>query len=397
MANETPPTKTKNPSIWLSRLILLGVALLVCTTAGFITYTQLRRNLSINRIFQFSGAPNLSTAEHLYLEAILITNVDTLEQPAGTNTIPATFTVNSGEGAAQIAQNLQTAGLLTNSELFLQYIRFYGYDSQLEAGSFIIQPGTTIPELAQTLQEALPNEATVTFLEGWRIEEMADYLRRTQPAQIDADLFLAIARRQAPYNLGRYDFLSSLPADATLEGFLFPDTYRLPLDATTDDLIDLMLNTFGERITPAMRQAYGTQGLSLREAVTLASIVQREAVVASERPLIAGVFLNRLTQDIPLQADPTVQYAVGYDAAGQTWWKNPLWQTDLDYDSPYNTYLYGGLPPGPIATPGLSALEAVAFPQSTDYIFFVANCNKDGTHNFSVTYEEHLGYVQACR
>lgn len=395
MAQRQP--KPSKKAVWLSRLVLVGIALTVCGTAVFIIYGQLRRNVSVSRIVQFGGDAALSTAERLYLEAILVANVDELEQPAGSNVVPVSFAVNAGEGANQIAQNLHSAGLLDNPELFLNYIRFYGYDSQLEAGNFIIQSGTTIPELAQLLQEAVPNEVTVTFLEGWRAEEMADYLRKTQPAQINADQFLAIAKREAPYNLGRYDFLSSHPNDQSLEGFLFPDTYRLPLDADADYLVNLMLENFGTRISPAMRQAYGTQGLSLREAVTLASIVQREAVLASERPLIAGVFLNRLDQGMMLQADPTVQYAVGYDATSQSWWKTPLWVADLEMNSPYNTYVYTGLPPGPIANPGLEALEAVAFPKTTDYIFFVAHCDGSGAHRFSVTYEEHVANVALCR
>lgn len=384
---QPPQSKT---AVWLSRLVLLGIAITVCGTAVFIVYGQLRRNVSISRIVQFGGAATLTAAERFYLEALLVANVEGLEQPAGSNTMPVAFTVNSGEGARQIAQNLHAAGLLEDTDLFLNYLRFYGYDSQLEAGHFIIQPGTTIPELAQSLQDARPTEVVLTFLEGWRLEEMTHYLRQVQPAQIDADQFLAIAKREAPYNLDSYDFLASHPADESLEGYLFPDTYRLPLDADADYLINLMLENFGERISPAMRQAYGLQGLSLREAVILASIVQREAVLAAERPLIAGVFFNRLEQGMPLQADPTVQYAVGYDASSQTWWKNPLWQVDLDLNSPYNTYTNSGLPPGPIANPGLEALEAVAFPEESDYIFFVAHCDKSGAHLFSVTYDEHL-------
>ena len=160
-----------------------------------------------------------------------------------------------------------------------------------------------------------------------------------------------------------------------------------------------MLTNFGEKVTPAMRQAYGAQGLSLLEAVTLASIVQREAVLAEERPLIAGVFLNRLAAGMTLSADPTVQYAAGYDAASDSWWKVPLYVSDLEYDSPYNTYIYAGLPPGPIAAPSLGALEAVANPVASEFLYFVADCQADtaGTHDFSVTYDEHLAKVQNCR
>jgi UPF0755 protein len=248
------------------------------------------------------------------------------------------------------------------------------------------------------LTNAQAREITLRFIDGWRLEEMANYLRQTQPARIDADEFQAIAQRQRPFDLSRYDFLASLPPEATLEGYLFPDTYRVPLDADAAYLVDLFLTNFGNRVTPEMRQAFGAQGLSLREAVTLASIVHREAVVATERPLIAGVFLNRLHSNTLLQADPTVQYALNYQPEEQTWWKNPLFLEDLQIDSPYNTYLYMGLPPGPIASPGLDSLQAVANPTQTDFFFFVANCDGavPGSHAFSVTYEEHLANVQKC-
>jgi UPF0755 protein len=160
-----------------------------------------------------------------------------------------------------------------------------------------------------------------------------------------------------------------------------------------------MLTRFGEQATPNMRQGMATQGLSLREGVTLASIVQREAVLAEERPLIAGVFLNRLNQGQLLQADPTVQYALGRQPDG-VWWKNPLSLDDLQFDSPYNTYLYAGLPPGPIASPGLAALQSVAFPELSDYFYFVVDCEDTavpGSHKFSVTFEEHLANVEQCR
>ncbi|MFW6098219.1 MAG: endolytic transglycosylase MltG, partial [Chloroflexota bacterium] len=214
--------------------------------------------------------------------------------------------------------------------------------------------------------------------------------------------FLDIAQRRAPFDLSPYPFLvDMLPENASLEGFLFPDTYRLPLDADAATLVDMMLRNFGERVTPDLRQTLTANGLNLYEAVTLASIVEREAPLDDERPRVAAVFYNRLAQDMPLQADPTVQYAVGFDDASNTWWKSPLTQADLDLPSPYNTYLNRGLPPGPIANPGLSALEAVAFPLQSNELFFVADCGgqvgQEGAHLFSETYEEHLANVERCR
>ena len=298
-----------------------------------------------------------------------------------------------------MAANLAAAGLLADPELFLNYARFYGLDARFEAGDFTLSPQMTIPELATALTRAEARDVDLRFIEGWRFEEMAGYLEEVEPALIVPADFRAIARRQAAFDTGGYAFLASLPAGATLEGFLFPDTYLVPRDANAAYLVDLMLQNFGRRVTPAMRQAFGARGLSLGEAVTLASIVEREAAVPGERPLIASVFYNRLAQGMRLEADPTVQYPLGYQPDLGTWWKAPLSLADLESPSPYNTYAYTGLPPGPIANPGLASLQAVAEPATTDYLFFVVDCTAavPGSHVFSLTFEEHLANVERCR
>lgn len=373
------------------RSVLLLVVLTACVSAGLLFYFQWRGgDLGNGRSLQ---------PRDIYLQTYLAANADALEQPAGNGFTPAPFTIAPGESADAIAANLAAAGLLNNSELFLNYLRYYGLDAQLEAGEYIVDPQQTIPQMAATLTTAVVREETVRFVEGWRLEQMADYLAKNPTANIDASQFLAIAQRQAAFDLTPYPFLAGLPPTTTLEGYLFPDTYRVPLDADAVYLVDLMLRTFERRVTPQMQQGFQAQGLTIHQAVTLAAIVEREAVVATERPIIAGVFYNRLAQGIKLEADPTVQYPLGYQPETDSWWKSPLWLDDLALDSPYNTYVYTGLPPGPIANPSLSSLEAVAFPTQTEFIFFVADCGAavSGSHAFSVTYEEHLANVQRCR
>jgi UPF0755 protein len=384
---------------WLGRLAVLFIALSACLTAFFVLFGQWRLARQGGSIAVEGGAAGLNPVERVYLQAYLAANADELAQPAGQGSAPVSFTIAPGENANQVAANLVAANLLANSQLFTNYLRFYGLDSRLEAGTFEVDPQLTIPELASTLSRAVAQEVIIRFVEGWRLEEMADLIRAEQPAAVSADEFLAITGGQSVFDLRPYDFLASRPAGSSLEGYLFPDTYRLPLDADAAYLVREMLANFGNRITPAMRQAYGAQGLSLRDAVTLASIVEREAVVPDERPVIAGVFMNRLAQGIRLEADPTVQYAVGFQSTSGRWWKSPLFAEDLALDSAYNTYLYPGLPPGPIANPGLAALEAVANPAVTDFVFFVADCNAStpGAHLFSATYEEHLANVARCR
>jgi UPF0755 protein len=402
MARSNPYERRKKRAgilTWLLRLGILFVTVTGCLAAALLLATQWERAQRGAQILVEGGNPNLNPVERAYLASYLAVNREKLAEPVGAGNEPASFTIAPGEHANQIAANLAAAGLLHDTTLFANYLRYYGLDGRLEAGVFQLNPQLTIPELALTLTRAIAQEVELRFREGLRLEEVAADLAENQSAQIDAGDFLLLAQRRAPFDLSRYDFLGSLPVGATLEGFLFPDTYRVPLDADAAYLLDLMLSNFGRRVTPALRQSFGVQGLTVYEAVTLASIVEREAAVPSERPLMARVFLNRLDQGILLQADPTTQYALGYQADSGQWWKSPLFLADLGLDSPYNTYVYAGLPPGPIASPGLAALQAVADPADADYLFFVTDCTSPipGAHVFSLTYEEHLAHVQRCR
>jgi UPF0755 protein len=159
-------------------------------------------------------------------------------------------------------------------------------------------------------------------------------------------------------------------------------------------MVEAMLQAFTDQVTPELIAAAQQQGLSLDELLTLASIVEREAVLREEQPVVASVFLNRLEEGIPLQADPTVQFAIASaqpPAPGANWWKAELTEIDLKFDSPYNTYLYTGLPPAPIANPGIDAIKAVVNPEPTDYLYFVAK--GDGSHAFAKTLAEHNANV----
>jgi UPF0755 protein len=344
------------------------------------------------------ASDDLNPLRRLMLQNYLVQNRDRLVQPLGGPTELA-IDILPGASADQVADQLVAAGLLADPELFLNYLRYYGLDSRLQAGQFTLQGQMTIPALANTITEGSAQDITLRFLPGMRLEEMAAYLDTVRAARIDGQEFLAMARQQRPLDLDRYPFLKSIPAGVPLEGYLLPDTYRVAPDATAADLVDLMLLNFDRQVTPAMRQSFGAQGLSLHDAVTIASVVQRETFADEERPLIASVYINRVQADIPLQADPTVQYAIGYQELEDRWWKAPLSLEDLRIEHPYNTYVIPGLPPGPIANPALASLQAVAQPESSDYLFFVLDCQSEppGRHIFGRTYEEHLANVARCR
>ncbi|MEZ4513809.1 MAG: endolytic transglycosylase MltG [Chloroflexota bacterium] len=393
MAQEKKP-KPKRRASCLFVLLALLVLLLGVGTAVWTIIQRWQTALTNPTIAQHDVAAGLNPAQRIFLASYLAERVDQLQQPAGHGSDPVLFTIAPGESANQIVSNLVTAGVVADSELLLNYLTYYGYERELVAGQFTLSPQATMPQLVQTLTQAGTQDIELSFLPGWRLEEMANYLAVTTPAQIDSQEFLAIGQRKRPFDLTPHPFLANLPPESTLEGYLFPAQYRIPVTTTADDLVALMLARFDDEVTPALRQGFGAQGLTLHEAVTLASIVEREGVVVEERPLIASVFHNRLRAAMPLQADPTVQYALG--TATGNWWKSPLDVADLTLDSPYNTYQIPALPPGPLANPSLSSLQAVAEPAQSSYLFFVANCDGQNRHLFSVTYEEHQANVARC-
>jgi UPF0755 protein len=382
----------------LLRLAIFSIVVGACLAAGVLLYTRWQ-DARLASIAPDGGGGHLGTLRALYLKGYLAARTADLQGPAAAGNASGAFTVTAGERADEVATNLVAAGFLDDSELFLNYLRYYDLDAGLEAGVYELDAQATIPDLAAILSKAVDQQVDLTFIEGWRLEEMAAYLGKVKPAAIDPDAFLAMSLRQRPLDLSGYEFLASLPAGASLEGFLFPDTYRVPVEADAAFLIRLMLDNFGQKVDASMRQSFGAAGFSVYEAVTLASIVQREAVLSDERPVMVGVFMNRLAQGMKLEADPTVQYALGYQADSGRWWKTPLSQVDLAVSSPYNTYNVAGLPPGPIASPSLAALQAVAEPVASDFLFFVVDCTAEpaGRHVFSKTFDEHLANVQACR
>ncbi|MEX1020689.1 MAG: endolytic transglycosylase MltG [Litorilinea sp.] len=340
------------------------------------------------------------------LEAYLSSNEDQLDQPASVDTEPVRFEVEPGTPARVIGQNLQRAGLIKDELLFEAYVRLNGLTARMEAGTFILSPSMTMLEIVDALQQARADSLTITLPEGWRVEQVADFLLESE-IYSDTTTLTGIAeayRQQAlsgdltGLDVERYPFLQERPAGASLEGYLFPDTYDIPAEVGTHlDLISRQLDNFAARVVPLYETAVaeGATTMSLFEVLTIASIVEREAVVGSERGAIAAVYLNRLEIGMRLEADPTVQYAMGYQAEADQWWKTPVFLEEYSsVISPYNTYLNPGMPPGPIAAPGIESIQAVLNPDEHDYIYFVATPGGTGGHVFAETWDEHVLNVQ---
>ncbi len=332
--------------------------------------------------------PSLDPIQRGLLTGYLTLRREALDEPAGELRPAIDLEVLPGESASAVVQRLEELGIVRQPLLLLAYLRYLGADRTIQAGNYNLSGGMTHRELARALQHASIPAIVFTVPEGWRSEQIAEALPEAQ-APFSPEQFLAAARSGTLLP----SLTAEIPDPAKLEGFLFPDTYHLTHESRPAHLVTAMLETFDRRVDLEMRTAFAQQGLSLYQAVTLASIVEREAVVTDERPLIASVFFNRLAQGIKLDADPTVQYALGQQPDG-TWWKPGLSFDDLQFDSPYNTYLYAGLPPSPIANPGLASLRAVAFPETSPYLYFRAACDGSGRHTFAETFDQHV--LNAC-
>ena len=302
---------------------------------------------------------------------------------------PIDIEIPGGTPPSRIIAMLADAGVVRDAGALDALIAFRGLARKLQAGRYRFARGTSPAEVARVLVTG-PNRPTViTLREGLRNEEVADTLEREGVAK-RADFLAALAAPHAEA------FLVARPAGASLLGYVLPDTYSYAPDSTGAEMLQAMLDAFGKQVTPDLLADAQRSGLSLHEVVTLASIVERETAAREERPLIAAVFRNRLAQEIPLQADPTVQFALtrlpGFDPAGG-YWKRLLTVPDLGVDSPYNTYRRRGLPPGPIANPGIDAIRAVVRPAEVNSLYFVASPACDRTHRFSSTLAAHNANV----
>jgi UPF0755 protein len=376
------PKKRSTHSIFSSCLLpLIAGSILVCVIGGALI-------LSFpGRAAEKFGPPTsgISGFQRYLLSVLLILNSADLTTPLDPAGSPVYFQVNLGESTASIIGRLAQEGLIANPTVMRTYLQYSGLDTSLQAGQYELSPALTPVEIAQVMQDATPAHITFTVLPGWRLEEIARAIP-TSGLEISTKAFLSAAQIHS----ADFSFLQDVPPGTPLEGFMTPGTYELSRDISAPDLVEILLTHFGEQLSPELQAGFSTQGLTIPQAVTLASIIQREAVLEEEMPLIASVFLNRLSTGMNLAADPTVQYAVGYNESQRSWWTNPLSASDLQIDSPYNTYLYPGLPPTPISNPSLNALRSVAFPAQTPYYYFRAACDGSGRHLFAETYEEHL-------
>lgn len=292
---------------------------------------------------------------------------------------PKNIVIARGASLVQVANLLHQEGIIESPLVFKWLTRFTGGNTRVRAGEFRFQTGMSMYRVLSTLYYSEPVELSITVPEGWTVKLIARRLANLGLADEIKFVSLAMNKHSAEkYNL-------STP---TLEGFLYPETYYFSRIDGEDRILDRMVRSLLEKYEKYYRKKAEAQGLSLEKLVTLASIVEKETGVSSERPLIASVFHNRLRKRMRLQSDPTTIYGIRK-------FNGNLTKADLERYSPYNTYVIHGLPRGPIASPGEGSLSAVLSPANTDYLYFVSN--NDGTHLFSKSYEEHSRHVNSSQ
>ncbi|HSE27171.1 MAG TPA: endolytic transglycosylase MltG [Gemmatimonadales bacterium] len=291
--------------------------------------------------------------------------------------------VPPGATVAAVAESLHAHGIIADRFRFRITARLRRLDRALQAGVYDFRRGERTEAVLAALAEGRTAAQRFTAPEGITLAELAALA--AERIGVPADSVLAAARRVASEGV--------LPdAGPALEGFLLPETYTLPVEVSAEDLVRAMAGGFRDAWQPEWDARADTLGMTRREVVTLASIVEGEARVGAERATIAGVYHNRLRRQMPLQADPTVQYAIQI-ATGER--KPRLFLKDYRFPSPYNTYLHPGLPPGPISSPGLASIVAALYPADVPWLYFVAR--GDGRHVFSATYREHVNAINRIR
>lgn len=299
---------------------------------------------------------------------------NTFAQDDGTQVL----VIEKGQTGTEIADMLYERGLIRSTQGFKLWLYLSGTNDKLQTGHYQIPNKVTVRELISLLQEGHVESIRVTIPEGYTVGDIAIVLEKNQIMK--AKDFLAEAKTYVPYPYMK----GTKPATYPVEGFLFPSTYEIPVGATPRDVIQMMADEMNRYLTPAVKKQIQAQHMSIHDFVTLASIVERESLFDADRPTIAGVFKKRLAHGIPLQSDATISYVLGYA-------KENVTIGDTQLQSPYNTYVSKGLPPGPISNPGKKSLDAVLYSENTDYLYFVAD--KEGHNHFSKTYEEHLAAV----
>lgn len=338
---------------------------------------------------QALGAPgsNVSTLNNLRYSIRLYKNLDLLKQKMEFSGQPERkFIISNSDNALDICYKLEAEQFVYSGVGTCDILTYKGTDRTLSPGTYTLPSGLNAIQVASFIADGTKRDLQFTIFAGWRLEEVAAVINQLGLG-FTGEEFLNFANFPA----AEITQLLNMPAQRSLEGYMHPGFYSLKPTITLEEFVTQSISRTKAVIDEAS-QLTNTQSstLSTDQLIILASIIQRETLESSEMPTIASVFFNRLAISMRLETDPTVQYALGFDPVMQTWWKSPLTYEDLAVPSDYNTYQVNGLPPGAISNPGRDAILAAFAPEQTGYYFFRAKCDGSFTHNFAVTFEEHL-------
>lgn len=306
----------------------------------------------------------------IFTVTVALIAVNSAKNP--TDTTERAFEVSANSGIEAIASNLQSQGLVADKTLFILYAKFGPSRGNLQPGIYLLSPSMPISRITGLIGSGQVATRRVTFREGLTIAEVAQKWAKTGLG--DAQGFINASQLPHTY---QHDFLKHRAKQDSLEGYLFPATYDILITTTPQQQINTMLDTFKIQVLPKLPPGVANSS-KLHEIITLASIVEKEARTSEDRKLVAGVFYNRLALGMKLESDVTINYVTG---------KTRTEASDLKIDNLYNSYLYKGLPPTPICSPGLDAILATASPTTNDYLFFIAD--NTGKLHFAKTYTEH--------
>ncbi len=310
-----------------------------------------------------------------------------VNNPAAKNSQDQIFVISSGEGVEQISKNLVNADLIKSQFYFKIYVWQTQKESKFQAGEYALNPSMAIREIAEVLTtgKSLSKEKKIKIIEGWNVRDIDKYL--ADMSIISNGEFIELAEMKiGNWKLeigesGKPNFLNDAPRSAGIEGYLFPDTYRIYQDATAEDIIQKMLDNFDKKMTNEMRDEIKKQGKTIYEIITMASIIEKEVRTQEDMDIVSGIFWDRIKYGQPLESCATLAYILGIN-------KKQYTIEDTKINSPYNTYQNRGLPPGPICNPGLNAIKAAVYPEFTGYNYFLSSKDK-GETIFSKTFDEH--------
>jgi UPF0755 protein len=314
-------------------------------------------------------------------------------RPSAASSTPVQVTITSGMRAKNVAELLEKSGLIRSSFLFSGWMKVAGEGSRFQAGVYELTPGMTRDQIVAKLNKGdIIAAATIRFTipEGFTVQQIAARLSET--GAVDKNKFLEAAGQTSQFTGSLWT--KDIPTDKSLrfplEGYLFPETYEMKRESTEADIVNRMLAELDHKLDQLPEDWQITmeeRGLTVHQLLTIASLVEREVVIDEERPIVSSVIQNRLKKKMPLQIDATIQYLLDKQ-------KELLLEPDLKVESPYNTYLHPGLPPGPIASPSFKSIEAALYPDETDYLYYVTKKDGTNTHLFAVSYKQHQKNIQ---